>query len=482
MKKFLLALLLLFSTTFAFASITNQTNKVFGSGDGVSTHFNFSFKIFHASDLRVYEISSTGTVTGPLALNTDYTVYINPVAEGGYITFTSAPVSTYQTLIQRIEPLTQSLTISTEGPLPAKQIENQLDLAMMVIIQQNDILNRCVQLPSTTSLATPVLPTPVANKAIGWDATGTYLTNITGVVGPAGPAGAAGPTGPTGAIGSTGPTGATGPAGPSGSGAGDVLGPATNTDLYIPQWSGANTKTLKNGVALDTDTALTADSDSKIPSQKAVKTYADTKQASLGFTAENVANKDTTTTLGTSDTYYPSQKAVKTYADTKVALTGDQTIAGVKTFSSFSITPSTVPTTDYQVANKKYVDGSSGEVFYQVEGATDISTTSASFVDMTGMTLTITVTAGQRVVIDLNMTITGNGALWHMQLVRDFTVLQKTCGDSGNYQRAAHLQFSEIPGAGTYTYKIQWLSEGTQQISNSPATQDESRNLRITVK
>ena len=356
MKKFLLALLLLFSTTFAFASITNQTNKVFGSGDGVSTHFNFSFKIFHASDLRVYEISSTGTVTGPLALNTDYTVYINPVAEGGYITFTSAPVSTYQTLIQRIEPLTQSLTISTEGPLPAKQIENQLDLAMMVIIQQNDILNRCVQLPSTTSLATPVLPTPVANKAIGWDATGTYLTNITGVVGPAGPAGAAGPTGPTGAIGSTGPTGATGPAGPSGSGAGDVLGPATNTDLYIPQWSGANTKTLKNGVALDTDTALTADSDSKIPSQKAVKTYADTKQASLGFTAENVANKDTTTTLGTSDTYYPSQKAVKTYADTKVALTGDQTIAGVKTFSSFPVGPSTVPTTDYQFANKKYVD------------------------------------------------------------------------------------------------------------------------------
>lgn len=38
-------------------------------------------------------------------------------------------------------------------------------------------------------------------------------------------------------------------------------------------------------------------------------------QASLGFTAEDVANKDTTATLGTSDTKYPSQKAVKTYAD-----------------------------------------------------------------------------------------------------------------------------------------------------------------------
>ena len=29
------------------------------------------------------------------------------------------------------------------------------------------------------------------------------------------------------------------------------------------------------------------------------------KQAALGFTAENVANKDTATTLGTSDTKYP---------------------------------------------------------------------------------------------------------------------------------------------------------------------------------
>ena len=39
-----------------------------------------------------------------------------------------------------------------------------------------------------------------------------------------------------------------------------------------------------------------------------------------------------------------------------VALTGNQTINGIKTFGSFPITPSSAPTTDYQVANKKYVD------------------------------------------------------------------------------------------------------------------------------
>lgn len=39
-----------------------------------------------------------------------------------------------------------------------------------------------------------------------------------------------------------------------------------------------------------------------------------------------------------------------------VDLTSAQTVAGVKTFSSFPITPSSAPTTNYQAANKKYVD------------------------------------------------------------------------------------------------------------------------------
>lgn len=39
-----------------------------------------------------------------------------------------------------------------------------------------------------------------------------------------------------------------------------------------------------------------------------------------------------------------------------VKTTGNETVAGVKTFSSFPITPSSAPTTDYQVVNKKYVN------------------------------------------------------------------------------------------------------------------------------
>lgn len=45
-----------------------------------------------------------------------------------------------------------------------------------------------------------------------------------------------------------------------------------------------------------------------------------------------------------------------TKGSTAVLTSGNQTIAGVKTFSSFPVTPSSAPTTNYQTANKKYVD------------------------------------------------------------------------------------------------------------------------------
>lgn len=57
---------------------------------------------------------------------------------------------------------------------------------------------------------------------------------------------------------------------------------------------------------------------------------------------------------------------------TYVATTGDQSVGGIKTFTSFPVTPSTAPTADYQVANKKYVDDEiTGAGGYNDESAQD---------------------------------------------------------------------------------------------------------------
>ena len=101
----------------------------------------------------------------------------------------------------------------------------------------------------------------------------------------------------------------------------------------------------------DTDGTLAANSDTKYPSQKAVKTYADTKQTALGYTAENTANKDTDGTLAAnSDTSYASQKATKTYADTKLSKAGG-TLTGQVTESVVTLTDAATVAVDASLGN-----------------------------------------------------------------------------------------------------------------------------------
>ena len=65
----------------------------------------------------------------------------------------------------------------------------------------------------------------------------------------------------------------------------------------------------KENTTIDTSTT-------KYPTVNLLKTGLDAKQNSLGYTPENAANKKTSLT-DNSDTYYPSQKAVKTAVDAK---------------------------------------------------------------------------------------------------------------------------------------------------------------------
>lgn len=88
------------------------------------------------------------------------------------------------------------------------------------------------------------------------------------------------------------------------------------------------------------------------------------KQPALGYTAENVANKSTTTTLGTSDTLYPTQNAVKTYVDTQDAtkVTANSAITGATktkiTYDSKGLVTAGADATTADIAdslNKRYV-------------------------------------------------------------------------------------------------------------------------------
>jgi hypothetical protein len=89
--------------------------------------------------------------------------------------------------------------------------------------------------------------------------------------------------------------------------------------------------------------------------------------------------------------------------DSVVHDTGNETVAGVKTFSSFPVTPSEAPTTDYQAANKKYVDDNAGGGHTQ---NTDTGTTENTFTvdsDSTTGKIIVDVALGAA---DLSLTLT----------------------------------------------------------------------------
>lgn len=116
----------------------------------------------------------------------------------------------------------------------------------------------------------------------------------------------------------------------------------------------------------DTDGTLAANSDTKIPSQKAVKTYADTGLA----LKENLANKSNDTTLAAdSATLYPTQHATKSYADTKVS-SADVEDSGVSITTDGTLSGNSDTRVPTEKAVKTYADTK--------VGATEISDSGVS--------------------------------------------------------------------------------------------------------
>lgn len=97
---------------------------------------------------------------------------------------------------------------------------------------------------------------------------------------------------------------------------------------------------------------------------------------------------------------------------TFVSTSGNQTVGGVKTFTSFPVTPSSAPTTSYQTANKKYVDdtvsAAGGFTAEDAQDAVGSILTDTSTVDFTYNDAANTISA---VVLD-SPTVGGNNSAY----------------------------------------------------------------------
>jgi len=157
-------------------TISSTTVKNSYSGDGSTTSFNYTFKIFADSDLQVIIRSAAGTETVK-TITTHYTVSGAGNANGGSITFTAGniPTATETVVLRRAVPQTQAIDYIANDPFPAESHEEGLDRATMTTQQIQEELDRAIKLSRTntmTSTEFTVGSTERANKILAFDSSG----------------------------------------------------------------------------------------------------------------------------------------------------------------------------------------------------------------------------------------------------------------------------------------------------------------------
>jgi len=157
-------------------TVSSTTVKNSYSGNGSTTQFAYTFKIFADSDLQVIIRSAAGAETTK-TLTTHYTVAGAGNANGGSITFTSGntPTNTETVLIRREVPQTQAIDYIANDPFPAESHEEGLDRSAMNVQQLQEEVDRSIKISRTNTMTSTEFTnsaTDRANKILAFDSSG----------------------------------------------------------------------------------------------------------------------------------------------------------------------------------------------------------------------------------------------------------------------------------------------------------------------
>lgn len=168
-------------------TISNETNRIQYNGNGVTTAFAFPYYFFATSDLVVILTDTTTSTDTTQVIGTDYTAsgtLIDGVySSGGTITFNTAPASGKRITIYRELTYTQETDYTNADSFPEETHEQALDRLTILTQQIKDDLERSLLLPTSTTLSGLTIPSPEANKYLGWNATANNLENKINITG-----------------------------------------------------------------------------------------------------------------------------------------------------------------------------------------------------------------------------------------------------------------------------------------------------------
>lgn len=166
-------------------TISSSTRKAGPyTGNGVTTSFSFSFKVFQASDLEVVRTNLSG-VESILVLGTDYTVTLNSNQNsnpGGSITATTAPASGFKITITSNIAYTQALDLTNQGGFYPTTINDALDRTTIQIQQLNEQVSRAAKLPISNPTDADALTADLVRLADSADNIDIAANNIDAII------------------------------------------------------------------------------------------------------------------------------------------------------------------------------------------------------------------------------------------------------------------------------------------------------------
>jgi hypothetical protein len=173
-------------------SISSTTNSNQYTGNGATSSYSYTFRVFENTDLLV-TVTDTDDVETTLTITTDYTVSDVGEESGGSVALVSASQSWldgsgnlltgYKITIRRVVDLVQETDIRNQGDFFPEVHEDFFDYAIMIAQQQQNEIDRSVKNPESvlTSAFDPTLPTDIATANV------SIVTNGSGngfIVGP----------------------------------------------------------------------------------------------------------------------------------------------------------------------------------------------------------------------------------------------------------------------------------------------------------
>ena len=155
-------------------TVSSSTSRVSYNGNGSTTVFAYTFKIFDQDDLTVIIRSANGTETVK-TITTHYTVSGVGNAGGGNVTMLTAPASGETITILREQDLIQELDIVPNDPFPATSVEDALDKLTFMVQQHEETLGRTIKASRTNTISGSeftISAADRANKVFAFDSSG----------------------------------------------------------------------------------------------------------------------------------------------------------------------------------------------------------------------------------------------------------------------------------------------------------------------